>query len=168
MEMKINNDTQSERDAAGRSPATLEMPTKEKGTISADAERSGFNYAYYAKRQNEVERIKSKYVPKEEDKMETLLRLDRTVTNNASLASIIVGTVGTLVLGGGMSLIMTDIADTLNMSFTSALIVGVSIGILGIALTALAYPTYKAVLRREREKHAPEILSLAAELEKNN
>lgn len=164
MKTKMNNEIENE--AVSNSVPT--PMAKGKSTASADREGSGFNYAYSAKRQSEVARIKSKYMPKKEDKMETLLRLDRTVTKNASLASIIVGAIGALVLGCGMSLIMTDIAQALNMSFIAAMIVGVSVGILGIALIALAYPIYKAVLRREREKHASEILGLAAELEKNN
>lgn len=164
METRMNNEIENEN-ISNSVPTPRE---KEKSTVSADGEGSGFNYAYSAKRQSEVERIKSKYMPKKEDKMETLLRLDRTVTKNASLASIIVGAIGSLLLGCGMSLIMTDIAKALNMSFIVAMIVGVSVGILGIALIALAYPLYKVVLRHEREKHASKILSIAAELEKNN
>ncbi len=166
--MEINEKIESEKSNVGDMPSSLNVPSSksEIGTEN-DTSDAGFNYSYSAKRQTEVDRIKSKYVKKSEDKMEALRRLDRSVTKKANLASIILGTLGALILGTGMSLVMTDMAEKMNMSFVTAVISGVLIGIVGIALVALAYPIYKAVLRKEREKHASEILSLAAELEQN-
>lgn len=61
-----------------------------------------FEYTYSAKQQQEIENIRKKYLPKEEDKMEQLRRLDRSATKKGTMVSIILGTVSTLILGVGM------------------------------------------------------------------
>ena len=45
-----------------------------------------------------------------------------------------------------------------------ALVLGVVIGMMGVALVAVAYPVFNRVLKKEREKIAPEILRLSDEL----
>ena len=45
-----------------------------------------------------------------------------------------------------------------------ALVLGVVIGMMGAALVAVAYPVFNRVLKKEREKIAPEILRLSDEL----
>ena len=74
--------------------------------------------------------------------------------------------VGALILGTGMSLVMTDLSVLLGMTGMANMIVGIIVGVLGIILAALAYPVYSKVLKREREKIAPEILRLTDELMK--
>ena len=63
-----------------------------------------FHYSYSAKQQEEIRKIREKYVPKEESKMEQLRRLDESATKPGTIASIIVGILGTLLLGVGMCL----------------------------------------------------------------
>lgn len=63
-----------------------------------------FEYAYSAKQQTELENIRKKYLPHEETKMERLRRLDESVTHKGSMIAIIVGIVGTLIMGFGMCL----------------------------------------------------------------
>lgn len=115
-----------------------------------------FEYTYSAKRQEELEKIRSKYIPKEEDKMETLRRLDQSVERIGTTASIIVGIIGTLIMGGGMSLVMVGPDDFL--------VLGVIIGVIGMAILAMAYPIYKVIMKKQREKIAPQILALSEEL----
>lgn len=132
-------------------------------------EKNTFNYAYSANEQDEIERIKKQYMPKTESKMEKLRRLDASVHNKATMWSIIVGVIGSLIMGSGMSLIMTDIGTAIGISPVLCIVIGILFGIPGMALIAFAYPIYNFVLRIEKEKAAPEILKLAAELEgKNN
>lgn len=73
-------------------------------------ENHSFEYTYCAQRQQEVEKIRKAYLPKEEDKLEQLRSLHAIPTKKAQAASIAVGTVGALILGTGMSLCMTEIA----------------------------------------------------------
>ena len=123
--------------------------------------KEGFNFTYSAAQQQEVENIRKKYLPKEEDKMEQLRKLHAIPTQKAQAASLAVGIIGALIMGTGMSLAMTDIGAALG---SLAMVIGIVIGIVGMVLVALAYPLYNRVLKKQREKIAPEILRLSDEL----
>lgn len=120
-----------------------------------------FEYTYSAQRQQEIEAIRRKYLPKEEDKMEQLRRLHSIPTQKAQAASIAIGVVGTLILGTGMSLCMTELGAVLGHL---AMVAGILVGLLGLVMVALAYPLYQSVLKKERRRIAPEILRLSEEL----
>ena len=120
--------------------------------------QNSFQYTYSAREQAEIKRIRSKYTPKEENKMEQLQRLDASATQKATMYAIIVGVIGALILGTGMSCCMVW-TDTL-------LIPGIAIGIIGMAVLAMAYPLYNRTLKKERQRIAPEILRLTDELMK--
>ena len=121
-------------------------------------EKETFKYTYSAKEQEEIKNIRKKYVVPEEDKMEQLRRLDAGVTKKGTAAALIVGIVGTLLLGIGMCCCMV----WQNAWF----IPGIIVGVIGIAILAVAYPLYNRVTRKEREKIAPEIIRLTDELMK--
>jgi len=125
-----------------------------------------FKYIYSAKEQDEIKRIRQKYQNQEEDSMTRLRKLDASATSKATVIALVLGSVGALILGMGMSLIMTDLAALLGMTGMTNMIVGIVTGVLGIVLVALAYPMYNKALKREREKIAPEILRLTDELMK--
>lgn len=120
-----------------------------------------FEYTYNAQHQQEVESIRKKYLPKQEDKMEQLRQLHHSATQKAQAASIGVGTVGALILGTGMSLCMTPLGAALG---SMAMVIGIAVGITGLAMVALAYPVYNRVLSKQRQRIAPEILRLSDEL----
>ncbi len=120
--------------------------------------QNGFQYTYSAREQAEIKRIRSKYTPKEESKLEQLRRLDASATQKATMYAIIVGVIGALILGAGMSccLVWTD----------ALLMPGIVIGLIGMAVVAAAYPLYNRTLKKARERIAPEILRLTDELMK--
>lgn len=115
-----------------------------------------FEYNYSAKRQAEIEAIQKKYLPQEDDKLEQLRALDRSVERPGTIASIMVGLIGTLVFGAGMSLalVWTD----------SLLTLGIIVGLIGGALIGAAYPVYQWLTQKEKERLAPQILALSEEL----
>lgn len=127
---------------------------------------TGFKYTYSAKEQDEIKRIRQKYETQEEDGMSRLRKLDDKVTKKATVMSLVPGIIGALVLGMGMSLVMTDLGALFGMTEIMKMTVGIVVEILGMILVALAYPTYKKVLKEERDKAAPEILKLTEELMK--
>lgn len=88
-----------------------------------------------------------------------LCRLDRNVTRKATVASMTVGLVGSLILGIGMccSMVWMD----------RWFVLGILLGVIGIAIAAAAYPLYRGILQRERKKIAPEIIRLTDELMKS-
>ena len=73
---------------------------------------------------------------------------------------------GALLLGSGMSMCMTDIADVMGMAGWLAMLCGIIVGIFGGVLVCLAYPVYGMIIKRERKKIAPEIIRLTDELMK--
>ena len=123
--------------------------------------KEGFNFTYSAAQQQEVENIRKKYLPKEEDKMEQLRKLHGIPTQKAQAASLAVGIVGALIMGTGMSLVMTDIGSALG---SVSVTIGIVVGVVGMLLAASAYPLYNRVLKKQRQKIAPEILRLSDEL----
>ncbi len=119
--------------------------------------KENFNYTYSAEQQEEIRKIREKYAPKEADKMEQLRRLDRSVTEKGTTISLIVGIIGALVLGTGMSCCLV---------WKDLFLIGIIVGVIGIALVSAAYPIYNYVTKKEREKIAPEIIRLTDELMK--
>lgn len=122
-----------------------------------------FQYTYSAKEQAEVERIRKKYLPAEEDKLEHLRKLDRSASQKAQAWSLVLGIIGTLIMGAGMSLCMTELSGFLG---GTAMFIGIPVGVAGLILVALAYPVYNRILKKERARIAPEILRLTEELMK--
>ncbi len=120
-------------------------------------DKEKFSYTYSAKEQEEINRIRKKYMA-EENKMEQLRRLDAGVTEKATAVSIIVGIAGALIMGIGMCCAMV----WQGIWF----IPGIVIGLVGIVVVAMAYPIYQKILKKEREKIAPEIIRLTDELMK--
>lgn len=116
-----------------------------------------FNYTYSASQQAEIKSIREKYMPptKTEDKMEQLRKLDQSATKPGTIASVLTGTISTLVLGIGMCC---------TMVWEGLMLPGIIIGITGIIGIAAAYPLYIHITKRQRKKVAPEIIKLSDEL----
>ena len=125
---------------------------------------SSFQYTYSAKEQDEIRRIREKYQSKEEDGISKLRKMDARVSQKATAVSLVLGILGALVMGTGMSLVMTDLGVILGLTGVVGMVIGGFIGVIGIILVALAYPVYNKVLKKEREKIASEILRLTEEL----
>ncbi len=121
-------------------------------------EKDTFVYSYSAKQQEEIKNIRKKYLPPEEDKMEQLRRLDASVTTPGTVISLVIGVIGTLIMGVGMCCCMV---------WAGAWFVpGIIIGLAGIAVLAAAYPVYTKITEKQKKKLAPEILRLTEELMK--
>ncbi len=131
-------------------------------------EGNGFNYTYSAKEQAELKKLREKYTvePKSHElsKMEQIHKLDASVTRGATAFAICIGIVGSLIMGFGMSLIMTDLKSIFNLQGNMTMIVGIIIGIIGMIMVLTAYPLYNFLTERKRKKVAPEIIRLTDEL----
>ena len=131
-----------------------------------NSNKNGFSYTYSAKEQAEIKKIREKYAPKLEevdDKMTRIRKLDASVTRTAQTVALTFGIIGTLILGFGMSLIMTELAEKLSLE-NYAMLIGVLVGIFGGVIASLAYPIYSLILKVKRKKIAPEIIRLSDEL----
>jgi hypothetical protein len=116
-----------------------------------------FKYTYSAQQQNDVKKIMQKYSPQtpQESKTEMLRRLDRSVTNAGRSPAITLGVIASLILGTGMALIM---------EFQTLMILGLLLGLIGIIGMVAAYPLYKSITKKERDRLAPQIIQLSREL----
>lgn len=123
-----------------------------------EEEKESFSYSYLASRQAEIQKIREKYMPKEESKMDRLRRLDESAARPGMVTAITVGIIGTLVMGFGMCCTM--------LWAVTMFIPGIFIGVAGMAGVAAAYPVYSRITKKRREKLAPEILKLTEELSK--
>lgn len=118
-----------------------------------------FSYTYSAEAQEEIAKIREKYCPREETTLEKVRRLDKSVNDKATVISITIGTVSSLVLGIGMCCCMV---------WTKLFLLGIIIGIIGIAGICVTYPIYKKILANERAKIAPQILALTGDAAKQD
>ena len=127
-------------------------------------EQEHFHFTYSAKEQEEIKNIRKKYTAptQTEDKMTQLRRLDAAASSKAATVALTIGIIGTLLMGSGMSLVMSEFGDFLGPVLSMA--VGIGIGLIGIVLICLAHPIYNRTLQKERKKIAPEILRLTDEL----
>ena len=134
--------------------------------MNENKSENGFSYSYSAREQEEIKRIRKKYAEDsaraDESSIERLRRLDASVTKKGTTVSLIVGTLGSILMGSGMSLVMTDLGALLPGLLS--LFIGIAVGVVGIVGVALAYPIYKAITKKERERIAPEVLRISEEL----
>jgi Tfp pilus assembly protein PilE len=116
-----------------------------------------FEYTYSASQQEEIKKIRDKYMIKTqaESKIEQLQKLDKKAENSGLIISIGLGIIGTLIFGAGMSLALV----------WAKFMWGIVTGVVGIIMLAMAYPSYKYITKKERQKVTPQVLKLIEELE---
>ncbi|MGN0563951.1 MAG: hypothetical protein ACI4LH_04335 [Candidatus Heritagella sp.] len=126
--------------------------------MEKNSQETGFHYIYSAREQEEIQKIRQKYLPPQENKMEQLRRLDRRVTQKGTAAALSAGILGALILGIGLCCITVWAGEWF--------LPGIPIGLAGMALMGAAYPLYHRITEKDRKKMAPQILRLADELTK--
>ena len=130
-------------------------------------EDKGFNYTYSTKQRDEVRAIRKKYTPTEPEDVDniTLLRnIDSEVTRKATVRALTTGVIGALLMGTGMSLLMTDLSSTMGLESWIALLIGIVIGMVGLIIMCVTFPLYNHILERERARVADEVIRLSDEL----
>lgn len=118
-----------------------------------------FNYTYKAPNESErmeIESIRRQYskATKEESKLDKLRRLDKTVKNAGTVLPLVIGIIGTLIFGLGLTMILE----------WNLILWGIVIMLIGSIPTALAYPLSFKLTKLYKEKYGDEILSLSEEL----
>ena len=112
-----------------------------------------------------INKIKSEYSENEDKEFDTLMALDRKIKLPPIVQAYTIGIIGALVLGFGMSLLMTDLPAIMGIASYKA--VGVICGVIGIAICAINYPTYSRFLDSRKKRYSPEILRMADKLSAN-
>ena len=111
-----------------------------------------------------VRKIRTQYTEKQHTELDALKALDAKVKRPANVFGYTYGSVGAIIMGTGMSLVMTDIGAVIGL--TNAMVPGIIIGVVGLAMALTTYPIYKKILNGRKKKYAPEILRLTDELMK--
>lgn len=109
-----------------------------------------------------VRKIRTQYTEKEHTELDELKALDKKVKSPANIFAFTFGSISALVMGSGMSLVMTDIGEIIGIENTMA--VGTVIGIVGMAMILMNYPVYKRILTSRRKKYAKKIIALSDEI----
>ena len=111
-----------------------------------------------------VEKIRSQYMEQEHTELDALKALDAKVKKPANVFGFTYGSIGAVVMGAGMSLVMTDIGTMLGM--TGTLVPGIAVGIAGIVMVLTTYPIYKKILTSRKKKYAGKIMELSDRITK--
>lgn len=106
-----------------------------------------------------VQKIRTQYTEKEHTQLDALRELDAKVKCPANLFAYIFGSIGVIIMGSGMSLVMTDIGSNIGLEETN--ILGIVIGIVGMLMAIVNYPIYKRLLAFRRKKYADKIMELS-------
>ncbi len=106
-----------------------------------------------------VQKIRTQYTEKEHTCLDELKALDARVKRPANVFAYLFGSIGAIVMGSGMSLVMTDIGEILGM--TDSLVPGIVIGVVGMSMAIVNYPLYKRMLTSRRAKYADQIMQLS-------
>ena len=109
-----------------------------------------------------AQKIRAQYMEKESTELDALRRLDAKVKRPASVFAYIFGSISAVIMGAGMSLVMTDIGSTIGMD--STMIPGIVIGVVGMIMALVNYPIYKGILNSRKKKYGAEILSLSEKI----
>ena len=106
-----------------------------------------------------AQKIRTQYMEKEFTELDALRALDAKVKRPANVFAYIFGSISAIVMGAGMSLVMTDIGATVGIE--NAMVPGIAVGIVGLAMALLTYPIYKGILNSRKKKYSAEILYIS-------
>ena len=109
-----------------------------------------------------VQKIRANYVEKEVSELDELRALDEQVRRPANIFGYVFGSISAIIMGAGMSLVMTDIGATLGI--TTSMPLGILVGCLGLGMALLTYPIYGKILNARRNKFADRIIKLSDEI----
>ena len=109
-----------------------------------------------------AQKIRTQYMEKTPSELDALRDLDSKVKRPANVFAYTFGSISAIVMGAGMSLVMTDIGASIGI--TSALVPGILVGVVGLGMALLTYPMYKAILNSRKKKYGAEILELSEKI----
>lgn len=113
-----------------------------------------------------VQKIRTQYTEKEYTALDALKKLDKTVKRPAQIFAYIFGSLSAIIMGCGMSLVMTDLGSMLGIA--NNMPIGIVVGVIGMAMAIVNYPIFKSILSSRRKKYAADIISLSDKIMEND
>ncbi len=110
-----------------------------------------------------AQKIRTQYTEKEATELDALRQLDAKVKRPANVFAYVFGSISAVIMGCGMSLIMTDIADEIGFG-GDPMSTGITVGVIGLIMVLLNYPIYKGILSSRKKKYAEQILKLSEKI----
>lgn len=107
-----------------------------------------------------AEQLANEYAPKDTSKVVALRKLDARAKLPATIFTYTFGIIAALVTGVGMCFSM----NVIGSGTTTMFVLGVIVGIVGLAGMGINYPIYKKMLTKGKQKYAYEIIELAKEI----
>lgn len=109
-----------------------------------------------------VQKIRTQYTEKESTELDALRELDAKVKRPANVFAYVFGSISAIIMGAGMSLVMTDIGSAVGIN--DPVIPGIVVGVVGMIMAIINFPIYKNILGSRKEKYAEQILALSDRL----
>lgn len=109
-----------------------------------------------------IQKIRTQYTEKEHTDIDELKALDKKVKRPANIFAYVFGSISAIVMGSGMSLVMTDISEIVGIR--NPMLWGIVIGVAGMLMAIVNYPVYKKILSSRRKKYADKIITLSNKL----
>lgn len=112
-----------------------------------------------------AQKICAQYTEKQHTELEALKELDKKIKRPANVFAYTYGSVSAIIMGAGMSLVLTQIGAIIGLENT--MVPGILVGILGMGMALSTYSLYKGILNRRKKKYAGEILALGEKIMKD-
>ncbi len=112
-----------------------------------------------------AQKIRTQYMEKRPSELDELRELDAKVKRPVNVFSYVFGSISAIIMGAGMSLVMTDIGKTVGIA--NNMTYGVIIGIVGLAFAIINYPIHKGMMNSRKKKYAPQIIKLSEKIMEN-
>ena len=113
-----------------------------------------------------AQKIRAQYMEKQNGELDELRELDTKIKRPANIFGYLFGSIGAVIMGAGMSLVMTDIAESIGLG-GDPMIVGIVVGVVGLGIALVNYPIYKSILNSRKKKYASQIISLSEKIMNN-
>ena len=109
-----------------------------------------------------AQKIRTQYMEKESTELDTLRELDSKVKRPANIFAYVFGSISAIIMGTGMSLVMTDVG--IQLGIRGGMLPGIVLGIVGLALALMNLPLHRAILNARKQKYASQILDLSEKI----
>lgn len=109
-----------------------------------------------------AQKIRSEYTEQNPSELDALRALDSKVKRPANVFGYVFGSIGAVVMGAGMSLVMTDIGATVGIQ--NPMFTGIAVGVVGLIMTLVNYPIYKKILKSRKKRYSAEVLSVSEKI----
>ena len=111
-----------------------------------------------------VQKIRTQYTTKEHTGLDELRKMDSRVKRPVRIFAYIFGCISAIIMGSGMSLVMTDISQIVGIE--NPMVYGIIIGSVGMLMAIINYPIYKGILSSRKKQYADKIIALSDKIMK--